>query len=322
MRTKQLILPVATVGCLAYAAISIANTTPTRTLTDPPQAPPRSPFDSSIAASGLIEPASENIAIGTPISGLVEKVEAAAGQWVRKGQPLFVIDHRQLDSQKRVSQARITRQQSARSVTQALLDQARRRFASAKSLADSRAISAEETADRGSEVARLDAELMAATADIELAEAELAAIQTDIDRSTVCSPIDATVLQVRIREGEFIDSSTSANPRFIIGRTESLHIRTDIDEFEIPRLVENAVAKASPRGNAASSYDLEFIRYEPFVIPKQSLTGDSIERVDTRVLQAIYKIKSPDAAIFPGQQVDVFIQAKPRETETSSFVTK
>jgi hypothetical protein len=53
---------------------------------------------------------------------------------------------------------------------------------------------------------------------------------------------------------------------------------------------------------------LEFVRFEPLVIPKKSLTGDATERVDTRVLQVIYRLQKPvPAALFAGQQMDVFI---------------
>jgi hypothetical protein len=48
---------------------------------------------------------------------------------------------------------------------------------------------------------------------------------------------------------------------------------------------------------------------EPFVVPKKSLTGDSTERVDTRVLQVIYRIDDKNVPVFVGQQMDVFIDA-------------
>lgn len=314
MKIKDLILPIAAVACIVFSVISIANTTPNRVLTDPPEAPPRSTFEHTIAASGLIEPSSENIAIGSPLTGLVTEVKVAAGDHVEKGAPLFVIDHRQLLAQKEIAEAKISQSTSAKAATQVLLKKANRRLAAAEALTATRAIASEETADRASEAALLKAELLTATASIKLATAELASIETEIKRSTVRSPIAATVLQVRVRPGEYIDGSTSATPRLIIGLTDPLHIRADIDEFEIPRLLENAPAKASPRGETTSSYELEFVRYEPYVIPKASLTGDSAERVDTRVLQAIYKITSADASVFTGQQMDVFIEAKPRSS--------
>jgi hypothetical protein len=41
------------------------------------------------------------------------------------------------------------------------------------------------------------------------------------------------------------------------------------------------------RGNPSIKTDLTFVRIEPYVLPKKSLTGDSTERVDARVLQAL-----------------------------------
>jgi HlyD family secretion protein len=54
------------------------------------------------------------------------------------------------------------------------------------------------------------------------------------------------------------------------------------------------------------------VRFEPCVVPKKSLTGDSTERVDTRVLQVIFSFTQGDLPIFVGQQMDVFIDATHR----------
>jgi HlyD family secretion protein len=53
------------------------------------------------------------------------------------------------------------------------------------------------------------------------------------------------------------------------------------------------------------------VRFEPFVVPKKSLTGDTTERVDTRVLQVLYRFNRGDLPVYVGQQVDVFIEAPP-----------
>ena len=70
-----------------------------------------------------------------------------------------------------------------------------------------------------------------------------------------------------------------------------------------------APAVAFLRGNRQIKTSLKFVRFEPYVVPKKSLTGDSIERVDTRVLQVIYSIEHSGLPIFAGQQMDVFIEA-------------
>ena len=68
------------------------------------------------------------------------------------------------------------------------------------------------------------------------------------------------------------------------------------------------MATAAIRGNANLKAPLAFVRFEPFVVPKKSLTGDSTERVDTRVLQVIYRVEGDALPLFVGQQMDVFIE--------------
>jgi len=71
-----------------------------------------------------------------------------------------------------------------------------------------------------------------------------------------------------------------------------------------------APAVAALRGDASIRSPLRFVRIEPLVIPKRSLTGDSSERVDTRVLQVLYEIERKDPRFFVGQQMDVFIEGQ------------
>jgi hypothetical protein len=67
----------------------------------------------------------------------------------------------------------------------------------------------------------------------------------------------------------------------------------------------------SLKGDSSVQFDAKFVRVEPYVIPKTSLTGSSTERVDTRVLQIIYRVeKSKDTSLYVGQQVDIFIPRK------------
>ena len=65
-----------------------------------------------------------------------------------------------------------------------------------------------------------------------------------------------------------------------------------------------------PRGNPDRKYALTFVRVEPYVIPKKSLTGGNTERVDTRVLQVIYAIDAPDVPLYVGQQLDVSLNTE------------
>ena len=67
----------------------------------------------------------------------------------------------------------------------------------------------------------------------------------------------------------------------------TLQIRADVDEQNAPLVVAGQAGTAFLKGSNDKKMPLRFIRIEPFVVPKKSLTGDSSERVDTRVLQII-----------------------------------
>jgi multidrug efflux pump subunit AcrA (membrane-fusion protein) len=306
---KRFLLPLIGILAAGGATYSIAKTTPHRERTDPPSQPPVSEFHDTIAAVGVIEASTENIAIGTPLSGIVPKVFVGAGDAVRAGDPLFELDTRQLRAEIEVRrQARAVAGSRAR-VVDARLDDLRRQLGFAEQVKDKRAISSEEISRRRSAVATAEAEQAEALAQVGAAEAQIRATAVEIERSTVRSPIDAEVLQVKLRVGEFAAAAPGTQPLIVLGRSKPLHVRVDVDEHEGWRVHAGATAVGRLRGNADLKTPLVFVRFEPFVVPKRSLTGDSTERVDTRVLQVIYRVERDDLPLFVGEQLDVFVDA-------------
>jgi len=72
------------------------------------------------------------------------------------------------------------------------------------------------------------------------------------------------------------------------------------------------------KGDTTQPIELRFMRIEPYVVPKVSLTGASTERVDTRVLQVIYSFERPqNRPVYVGQQVDLFVKS-----DIAAVVTK
>lgn len=93
----------------------------------------------------------------------------------------------------------------------------------------------------------------------------------------------------------------------LLGDMQHLQIRAEVDEVNAPLIAAQAPGVASPKSRGEVRIPLTFVRIEPYVVPKRSLTGDNAERVDTRVLQIIYRFDRPSFPVYAGQQVDVFI---------------
>src|SRR2546422_10456187 len=64
----------------------------------PVAAPSPAPFEYYVAGAGIVEASSRNIAISTPVAGLVTKVFVEAGDAVKSGDPLFALDDRDLQA--------------------------------------------------------------------------------------------------------------------------------------------------------------------------------------------------------------------------------
>jgi multidrug resistance efflux pump len=158
-------------------------------------------------------------------------------------------------------------------------------------------------------------DIRVAEAERDAAAARLGAADVALELRTISAPVAGTVLRVEVRPGEHVVAG--GTPAIVLGSLDELLVRIDIDENEAWRVEKGARATASLRGNSSRRADLVFVRIEPYVIPKRSLTGLSTERVDTRVLQVIYSMRADALNAFPGQQVDVFIEAAQRNAEAT-----
>lgn len=313
------ILPVIAVIGLIFAVFFIARGTPDRQLDDPEREPPRANGElansARVAGAGLVEPSSEIIDIGTALSGLVSDLRVQPGDYVTKGQPLFTVDDRAIRAQIDQSGAAIGEAQAAIAEAQTALATAQRQLALYRNVEDAAAVSR-------AEVIRAEGDAAAAKSRLQLARARLAAAQaaagtarTELGRLTVRAPISGEILTVNIRPGEFVSTMGGNTQPFIrMGETRPLHVRVDIDESEATRIDLGKPATVSPRGAAEVQVQARFVRAEPIVVPKTSLTNSASERVDVRVLQVLYELPAPadgQAPVFRvGQQIDAFIPAR------------
>ncbi len=308
------ILPILALIGVAIAAYLILVGLPDRSTSEPAEQPPKAvgklAGEARVAGAGIVEPSSEVIDIGSALSGLVTDVRVRPGDLVGKGQVLFTVDARAARAQLAQSDAAINEARAAIAEASAAQKTARQQLDLYRNLSDPAAVSR-------AEVIRAEGEEAAATSRLGLARARLAAAQaasgsarTEIDRLVIRAPIAGEILAVNIRPGEFVSTmGGSSQPFMQMGQTNPLHVRVDIDENEVARVALGQPAVISPRGAAELHVNATFVRAEPLVVPKRSLTNSAAERVDVRVLQLIYALPESDA-FRVGQQIDAFIPAK------------
>lgn len=350
-------LPLLAIILFGYAVSFVVKTRQEWPETAPLIEPPRTPFEFTVAGAGLIEAESENIAVGAPVPGVVMEVFVDEGMQVKAGDPLFRLDDRPARSELAVREAQLQAAESELArlkslprkeeipVAEAAVRQAQAALADRayeyefyQSLGESSSASAREMANAKNRFAEAEAALAKARAELALltagaweadliiaeaavarARAQVEQARMELDRLTVRALSAGVVLQVGIRPGEYVGS----DPRqalIVLGDLGTLHVRVDIDEYDIPRYDPQARAVGMLKGQPQRNYELRFVRIEPYVIPKRSLTGENIERVDTRVLQIIYALEDRTPDLYVGQQLDVYVEAK-RSSLTTEVAT-
>ncbi len=270
--------------------------------------PARSPYGDTVAATGLIEASRENVKIAAPKAGLVTAVHVAVDAEVKAGTPLFQIDDREATARIATMEAQLKSIQAQLGVEKNLVDDWSDQVSRFARLEREKVATEDDLKRRQFSLAGAKARQDATLAMIEANRAQLGQARTELSVLTVRAPRDGRLLQVNVRAGEFAPAAVSTDPLMLLGDVDKLQIRAEVDEQNALYVGPGQPAEATLKGHADLKIPLVFVRIEPYVVPKRSLTGDSLERVDTRVLQVIYEFNRPSFPVYVGQQVDVFIR--------------
>jgi RND family efflux transporter MFP subunit len=294
---RKYVLPLLAMIGVGIAVVMVIKANQPRPVTQPPVQSAKAPFTSYIFGPGIVEARTENIAIGTPVSGIVRAIYVKWGDQVQTGDPLFKIDSSDLQAQELPALAKVKE-------AEANLAKVKNRLRVGEGLSPGVSISVEEMDNRRFDVA-IDEAARAS------AEAQVQQIRTEIERRTVRAPLPGRILQMKTRLGEYAQSGPLSTPLMLLGDDTRLHVRVDIDENDAWRFQPCAPAMAFVRGNAEMKVPVRYERIDPDVVPRVLLTGDSTQRTDTRVLQVIYRFNRASLPVYVGQQMDVFVEAPP-----------
>lgn len=346
MLNRRLLLPIFSVigVCIAlYVAFFLVRTIPNF----PPEYPPPVPiYEDFIAGEGIIEASSKDIAIGVPYGEIVEAIFVKEGQRVSKGDPLFRLDTKIQSAELHASrnelltalaeytrQLRLPREEEVYpleeevSLAKADLEDQKKQLELYNRIKDQRAISQDMLNQKRFAVDKAEAnyafkirelellnagawkyDLEIGKAKVDVAKAKMAIADVSLQRATITAPIDGEVLRINVRPGQYAGIE-SQMPLMLFGQTTPLMVRVSIDETEAWRVKEGAKATAYVRGNSTIQFPLKFAYIEPYIVPKQNLTGDAKELVDVRVLQVLFSFEKGKKPIYVGQMVDVYIEA-------------
>jgi HlyD family secretion protein len=183
----------------------------------------------TITATGTINPVAL-INVGSQVSGTVVELNADFNDHVKKGQVLLKLDPTIFNAQIAQGQASLASAQASHRLAQANFERNERlvkqNFVSALALDQSRR------------------EMEVASANIKLAQAQLARAQADLNNSVIRAPIDGVIIKRTIDLGQTVAASFTTPNLFQIARDlTKMQIDTSVSEADVGALKAGQAAR-------------------------------------------------------------------------------
>lgn len=298
-----------------------------------------------IAGPGRVEPYSEDIKIGSELSGRLKSVNVEEGDAIHRGQVLAELEnadyHAQVESaranviakeavlRKVINGARRQERDEAWSSVneaKAIMENAQSELKRRQELFSAGVVSREELDrySREADVAKAkydevlqhhalvddharEEDRSFAEADLQLAQGQLAEAEARYAKTFVRSPIDGTVLRKHHRSGESVsNSSTVPDPILTIGDRKMLRVRVDVDETDVSKVQVGQRAYVTADAFGKQKFWGHVVRVGQQLGPKNVRTDEPTERVDTKILETLVEL-DPGSKLPDGLRVDAFI---------------
>ncbi|NYD92216.1 efflux RND transporter periplasmic adaptor subunit [Sphingomonas melonis] len=190
----------------------------------------------TVSATGKLAPTNQ-VTVGSQLSGLVTKVVVDVNDRVTAGQPLALIDPQQIDDQIRQQQAQVAANQAQVNQAQATVAESRAQLARLEEvykLSNGRVPSGTELQTGRADYQRSVAALKVAQANVAAAQAALAQSQTQRARAVIRSPVNGVVLARQIDPGATVAASFNTPTLFVIAEDLSkMKLEVAIDEADV-----------------------------------------------------------------------------------------
>ena len=202
-------------------------------------------FQVTVSATGKLAPTNQ-VDVGSELSGLVTKVVVDVNDRVTAGQPLALVDPSRFQDTVNQSKAALAANVAAVQQAQATLAQADAtlaRFREVSRLSNGRVPAKTELDTAVAERARGVANLRAAQANVQAAQATLSSNQTQLVKTVIRSPVNGVVLARQIEPGQTVAASFSTPTLFVIAQDLSaMKLEVAIDEADVGTVKQGQAA--------------------------------------------------------------------------------
>jgi HlyD family secretion protein len=298
-----------------------------------------------VAGPGRVEPVSEDIKVGSELSGKLKRVAVEEGDRVRRGQIVAelenadykaaidsakaTVEQREAELRKVINGARGQERREAFATVEqnkAVMENAKAEMERRNQLFAAGIVSREEMERyvREYDVALAnyneafqhhslvddkprEEDRAASEAALELAKSELAEAEAKYEKTLIRSPIDGVILRKHHRSGESVsNSSTVPDPIVTIGDNSVLRVRMDVDETEVAKVRVGQSAYVTADAYGGEKFTGHVIRVGKELGRKNVQTDEPTEKVDTKILETLIQLDA-GTQLPVGLRVDSYV---------------
>ncbi len=189
-----------------------------------------------VSATGNLQPTNQ-VDVGSELSGIVDAVLVDDNDRVKKGQPLARLDLSRLQDAVAKSRASLVAAEAQRLQAEATVAEARAalaRFRQVSQLSGGKVPSQSEMDGAEANLKRAEANAASARASITQARANLQSDETNLTKATIRSPIDGVVLARKVEPGQTVAASFQAPVLFTLAEDlAKMELQVDVDEADV-----------------------------------------------------------------------------------------
>lgn len=219
----------------------------------------------SVSATGKLAPTNQVI-VGSQLSGLVTKVVVDVNDRVTAGQALALIDPSQFQDQVKQAQATLSANIATVGQMQATLAQSQAtlsRYQEVSKLSGGRVPAKTEMDQAIADRQRALANLRAAQANVVSATAALSSARTQLTKAVIRSPVNGVVLARVVQPGQTVAASFSTPTLFVIAQDLSqMKLEVAIDEADVGQVKQGQDATFTVDAFPGKTFPAQIIRVE------------------------------------------------------------
>jgi len=188
-----------------------------------------------VTAQGKLEP-KDYVDVGAQVSGQIKKLHTDIGSTVKKGDLIAEIDPLVYQSRVAGGAAQLKTLAGQKAEIEATIKQAQQKLARNQKLIASNAISRETVEDSQTDLDIASAKLKSIKAQIEEAQSTLEGDQVNLSYTKIYAPMDGTVVDRAIKEGQTINASQTAPIIVQVANLDTMTVRAQVAEADVSRL--------------------------------------------------------------------------------------